>query len=86
VYNYYCLRCRDRDALRDYLVSRGVQTSVYYPVPLHLQDVFKFLGFNKGDFPVAEKAAEEILAIPIFPELTKDDVHYVADAIKGFYR
>ncbi len=86
VYNYYCLRCRQRDKLKNYLASKQIQTAIYYPVPLHLQDGFKSLGFKRGDFPVAEKMAEEVLAIPIFPELSDTHVHCVADAIRSFYR
>ena len=88
VYNYYCLRCKDkdRDGLRDYLEARGIHTCTYYPVPLHLQDAFRFLGYGKGDFPVAEKVAEEVLAIPIFPELKDDEIHYAADTIRSFYK
>ncbi len=85
-YNYYCLRCSRRDALVDHLASKQIQTGIYYPVPLHLQDGFKFLQIDRGELPVAEKMAEEVLAIPIFPEMTESQIHYVADTIRSFYK
>ncbi|NLJ05929.1 MAG: transcriptional regulator, partial [Exilispira sp.] len=66
--------------------EKGIGTSIYYPLPLHLQKCFSYLGYKKGDFPVSEKIAESILALPIFPELTEKEVEYVCDNIKKFYK
>lgn len=85
VYNQYVIRAKDRDALRAYLSSVGVGSEIYYPVPLHLQKCFKHLGYKKGAFPASEKAAKEVLALPIYPELKPAEQKYVVDSIAGFY-
>lgn len=74
-----------RDELSAYLKEKGIGTSIYYPIPLHLQKCFEYLGYRKGDFPVAERTCSEILALPIFPELRDDEVEYVCDAVGSFY-
>lgn len=88
VWNQFVVRVPDgrRDALATHLKGRGVDTAVYYPQPLHLQPCFSALGHRRGDFPVAEQAAEEVLALPIYPELTDDQVHAVATATEDFFR
>jgi dTDP-4-amino-4,6-dideoxygalactose transaminase len=86
IYNQYVVRVRDRDGLREYLSAAGVGTEIYYPVPLHLQACFAYLGYKAGDFPQSERAAAETLALPIYPELTETQLQYVADSISGFYR
>jgi dTDP-4-amino-4,6-dideoxygalactose transaminase len=87
VYHLYVVRVREgRDALRRYLADRNVGTQIYYPIPLHLQPCFAHLGYKPGAFPEAERAAKEVLAIPIHPELSRDDQHYVVETIRDFYK
>lgn len=85
VYHQYVIRAPRRDELRAFLTERGIGTAVYYPVPLHLQDCFRDLGYSNGDLPHAEAAARETLAVPIFPGLTNDQQAYVVDSIAAFY-
>lgn len=81
VYHQYVVRVANRDAVREKLSAAGVGTSVFYPVPLHLQECFRELGHREGAFPVAEKAAKEVLALPIFAEMRDDEVESVAEAL-----
>jgi dTDP-4-amino-4,6-dideoxygalactose transaminase len=85
VFHQYVVRAPRRDALRDHLTARGIGSEIYYPVPLHLQAAFKDLGYQPGDLPHAERAAAEVLALPIYPELRDDEQQAVVEAIRAFY-
>jgi len=85
VFNQYTIRVPNRDALRAYLKERGVGTEVYYPVPLHLQPCYRDLGYRAGSLPVSERAAEEVLSLPIYAELLDRELTYVVETIKSFY-
>jgi dTDP-4-amino-4,6-dideoxygalactose transaminase len=86
VYNQYVIRVAEsvRDSLRAYLKQRGIATEIYYPVPLHLQPCFACLGGRPGEFPIAEAAARQTLALPMYPELTEEQQHHVVSSIRGF--
>jgi dTDP-4-amino-4,6-dideoxygalactose transaminase len=85
IFHQYVIRVGEhRDRLAQHLKERGVGTKVYYPIPLHRQHCFDYLGYKEGSFPESEKAARETLALPVYPELTEEQQHYVVDAIKSF--
>ncbi len=84
VWHQYVIRAPRRDALHDFLTARGIGSEVYYPIPLHMQEALKNLGYAEGDFPEAERAAREVLALPMFPELREDEQQTVVAAIAQF--
>lgn len=84
-YHLYIINTPRRDELSKYLAERGVQTALHYPIPLHLQKAYSYLKYKLGDFPTAEKYCNRILSIPMFPELTDDQIRYVSDSIKNFF-
>lgn len=85
IFNQYVIRIARRDELAAHLKERGVGTELYYPLPMHLQECFAYLGHKEGDFPQSEKAAKETLALPIYPELTDGQMQYVVDCIVDYF-
>lgn len=85
VWNQYVVRCPDRDGLRAHLADEGIGTEIYYPLPLHLQKCFEHLGYREGDFPEAERAAKEVLALPVQAELGREEIARVAESIRSYY-
>lgn len=85
IYNQYTIRVAKRDALKDHLKAKGIGHSVYYPLPLHLQPCFAYLGYKEGACPEAEKAAKEVVSLPVFPELTKGQRDEVVSAVRSFF-
>jgi dTDP-4-amino-4,6-dideoxygalactose transaminase len=84
-YHQYVIRAEKRDKLQQFLKTKGVATLIYYPLSLHLQDCFADLGYREGDFPVSEKATKEVLALPIYPEMSESQQEYVVSSMKEFY-
>ena len=85
VYHTFVIEIDTRDALRSYLLEHGIETSVHYPVPIHLQAAAKDLGYKRGDFPVTEKQSERILSLPVHQNLQYEDFDHVVKTIKAFY-
>jgi dTDP-4-amino-4,6-dideoxygalactose transaminase len=85
IYHQYVVRVRNRDKLRAFLNERGVGSEIYYPIPLHLQKCFAYLGYTPGDLPEAERAALDVLALPMFAELAEDEQRHVVESIAEFY-
>lgn len=85
VYHLYVVQLDERDNLRSYLKAKGIDTGIYYPLPLHLQRAYKELKYEKGDFPVAEHVSKKTLALPIYPEMTEGMQGYIVENIRGFY-
>src|SRR5256885_2759545 len=85
IYNQYTLRVARRDALQAHLRDKQIGTAVYYPLSLHLQPCFEYLGYKRGAFPESEKATQEVVSLPIYPELKQSQLDEVIDAVRGFY-
>jgi len=85
IFHQYAIRTKSRDKLQQYLKEKEIPTMIYYPLPLHLQPAFKYLGHKKGDFPEAEKAAKEVLSLPVYPELSRKSQDFIIGKIKKFY-
>lgn len=86
IYNQYVVRVQQRDKLKDYLNENAIGCEIYYPIPFHQQECFSYLNHSKGDFPVSEECAENSLALPIYPELTDEQINYVVDKINEFIK
>jgi dTDP-4-amino-4,6-dideoxygalactose transaminase len=84
IYHLYVIRCQNRDQLRQRLAEQGIDTGIHYPIPLHLQEAYVRLRYRKGDFPVAEKLAAEVLSLPMFPTLSAEDQRRVVDTVMEF--
>lgn len=85
VWHQYAFRCDDKDAMGNFLASKEVGSAAFYPVPLHLQKAFAYLGYQEGDLPVAEKITKQTVCLPIFPELTEEELEYIVESVKAFY-
>jgi dTDP-4-amino-4,6-dideoxygalactose transaminase len=81
IYNQYVIRVTNRDKVKSTLADKGIGSAIYYPLPLHLQPCFAYLGYKKGDLPLTEKACTEVLALPIYPELEEPQLKYVATQV-----
>ncbi len=84
VYHLYIVRVEDRDGLQAHLHDHGIATGIHYPIPIHLQPAYRDLGYSRGDFPITERCAEQILSLPMYPELTPELIEYVANAVLDF--
>lgn len=84
VYHVYTIRSSKRDALQKSLQAKEIQTNIHYPIPVHLQKAYADLGYRNGDFPHSESAANEVLSLPMFAELTKEEISMVAVSVRGF--
>jgi dTDP-4-amino-4,6-dideoxygalactose transaminase len=85
IFNQYNLRVTKRDELKNFLKAKDIESEIYYPVPMHLQECFSYLGYKAGSFPEAEKAANEVLAIPVYPELSQEQIDHVVNSMRLFY-
>ena len=83
VYHVYAVRVKGRDQVLSAMADRGISCAIHYPVPIHLQEAYRGLGYREGDFPVAERCAKEFLSLPMFPELTEEQIHFVAAGLKA---
>jgi dTDP-4-amino-4,6-dideoxygalactose transaminase len=86
VYHLFVIRTKRRNALQAFLKEEGIGTLIHYPIPIHIQKAYRELGYRKGDLPVTEKHAQEVLSLPFFPELTTEEMGKVSEGIKNFHR
>jgi len=84
VYHLYVILVHNRDDLQQFLNDKGIASGLHYPLPLHMQKAYEHLGYKKGSFPVTESVADRLLSLPMFPELTREQIEYVAESIKEF--
>ncbi len=84
-FHQYTIQTERRDELQKFLNEKGIPSMIYYPKPIHLQEAYKFLGYKKGDFPIAEKLAETVLSLPIHTELEEDQLKYIVTSVKEFF-
>jgi len=85
IYHQYTVTVPERDELQKYLADNDIGSAVFYPKPLHLQDCLEGLGYKEGDMPVTEKLCNEVLSLPVYPELSRDEIEYVAGMVLKFY-
>ncbi len=85
IYHQFVIRTQRRDELKTFLDQQGIYTAIFYPVPLHLQKCFNFLDYREGDFPETERAAKEVLALPIYPEIGDERFNLVVEAMRKFF-
>lgn len=86
VWHQYAFRCKQKDEMGNYLASKGVGSAAFYPVPLHLQKAFYYLGYKEGDLPIAEKISKQTVCLPIFPELNQEELNYIVECIKKYFK
>lgn len=86
VWHQYALRCEKKDDMGKFLASKGIESAAFYPVPLHLQKAFAYLGYREGDLPAAEKIAKQTVCLPIYPELRNEELKYVVECVKSFFK
>jgi dTDP-4-amino-4,6-dideoxygalactose transaminase len=86
IFHLFVIKCKDRDNLQIFLKDNGIETFIHYPIPVHMQESYKYLGYSAGSFPISEDTASNILSLPMYPELLSKDIEYVASTIRKFYR
>ena len=84
MYHQFVIRCKERDELISYLDEKGIGTIIHYPIPPHLAEAYGYLGFKEGDFPMTERLAKEVLSIPMYNGMTKEEQTFIIDAINAF--
>jgi dTDP-4-amino-4,6-dideoxygalactose transaminase len=85
VYHLYVVRVKAREVMQQRLHQEGIATGIHYPIPLHLQNAYRHLGYKRGDFPVTEEVTQEILSLPMYPELKKNDIAIIVEKIKNYF-
>jgi dTDP-4-amino-4,6-dideoxygalactose transaminase len=88
IFHLYVIRVGKevRDKLREHLQTKGIGTQIHYPIPIHLQEAYSFLSYKEGDLPITEQAAKEIISLPMFPELTDEEIRKISEAINSFLK